>query len=83
MILKFFFPYFSLERQVSILQNKGVSLGSRVKEGRKIYVYMLRNLFVEVLYENDDASAEPEKVIMLKGLKNLNAHLEKEFRTSF
>jgi hypothetical protein len=44
---------------------------------------MLRNLFIEVQYLNDNISDGAEKVQMLKGLKNLNAHLEKEFRASF
>lgn len=83
MILNFFFSQFSLEKQVNYLHKNGVSLGTRVKNGRKIYVYMLRNLFVEVLYKNDNASETPEKVNMLRGLKNLNTHLEKEFRASF
>lgn len=83
MILQFFFRQLSAEKQVSYLQKNGVSLGSRAKNGRRIYVYMVRNMFVEVIYENDDASSIPEKVNLLKGLKNLNAYLEKEFRASF
>lgn len=83
MILQFFFPHLSLSNQVMRLQKDGLILGTRVKNGRKIYVYMLRNLFVEVLYVNDNANGTAEKVDLLKGLKNLNSHLEKEFRTSF
>ena len=83
MILQFFFRQLSAERQVSYLQKNGVSLGSRAKNGRRIYVYMVRNLFVEVMYENDDSNSTPEKVNLLKGLKNLNAYLEREFRASF
>ena len=83
MILQFFFRQLSAEKQVSYLQKNGVSLGSRAKNGRRIYVYMFRNLFVEVMYENDDANSTPEKVNLLRGLKNLNAYLEKEFRASF
>ena len=83
MILHFFFRQLSAEKQVNYLQKNGVSLGSRAKNGRRIYVYMVRNLFVEVMYQNDDANNTPEKVNMLKGLKNLNAYLESEFRASF
>ena len=83
MILQFFFRQLSAETQANYLQKNGVSLGSRAKNGRRIYVYMLRNLFVEVMYENDNVNDTPEKVNMLRGLKNLNAYLEKEFRTSF
>jgi len=83
MILQFFFRQLSSEQQANYLQKNGVSLGSRVKNGRRIYVYMLRNLFVEVMYQEDNANNSPERVNMLRGLKNLNAYLEKEFRTSF
>ena len=83
MLLQFFFRQLSAESQVNYLQKNGVSLGSRAKNGRRIHVYMVRNLFVEVMYENDDANGIPEKVNLLRGLKNLNAYLEKEFRASF
>jgi len=83
MILQFFFRQLSSEKQANYLQRNGVSLGSRVKNGRRIYVYMLRNLFVEVMYEDDNTNNSPERVNMLRGLKNLNAYLEKEFRASF
>ena len=83
MFLQFFFRQLSAETQVNYLQKNGVSLGSRAKNGRRVYVYMLRNLFVEVMYENDNVNDTPEKVNMLRGLKNLNSYLEKEFRASF
>jgi len=83
MILQFFFRHLSPETQVSYLQKNGVSLGSRAKNGRRIYVYMIRNLFVEVMYENDNVNDTPERVNMLRGLKNLNSYLEKEFRASY
>lgn len=83
MILQFFFKRLSTEKQVLHLKKKGVALGTRSKNGRKIYIYMLRNMFVEVLYLNDNADGAPEKLNMLTGLKNLNEYLENEFRTSF
>lgn len=83
MILQFIFRHLSLEQQVSYLQSKGVSLGSRIKDGRRLYVYMVRNLFVEVIYTNDSVSDAAEKVYVLKGLKNLNSYLEQEFRATF
>jgi hypothetical protein len=58
-------------------------LGTRIKDGRKIYIYMLRELFVEVIYMNDNVEEAPEKLNILNGLKNLNSYLEKEFKTSF
>lgn len=83
MILRFFFSRLSLEKQVSYLKKKGIALGTRLKGGRKIYIYMLSDLFVEVLYKNDNADETPEKINMLRGLSSLNEYLENEFKTSF
>lgn len=58
-------------------------LGTRIKDGRKIYIYMLKELFVEVIFKNDNVDENPEKLNILNGLKNLNSYLEKEFKTSF
>ena len=83
MILRFFFSRLSLEKQVSYLKKKGIALGIRLKAGRKIYIYMLNDLFIEVLYKNDNADDTPEKLNMLRGLTSLNEYLENEFKTSF
>lgn len=58
-------------------------LGTREKAGRKIYIYMLTNLFVEVMFKNDNADDKPEALHTLNGLKSLNDYLEKEFKASF
>ena len=83
MIFRFFFSRLSLEKQVTYLKKKGIALGTRLKGGRKIYIYMLSDLFIEVFYKNDNADETPEKVNMLKGLKSLNDYLANEFKTSF
>jgi hypothetical protein len=83
MLLRFFFSRLSIEKQVSYLKKKGIALGTRLKGGRKIYIYMLSDLFVEVFYRNDNSEDTPEKLNVLKGLNGLNEYLEKEFRTSF
>ena len=73
----------SLSQKISYLHAKGVSLGSRIKNGRKMHIFMVRNLFVEVVYKNDNATDGAEKVHVLRGLRNLNNYLEQEFRTTF
>jgi hypothetical protein len=83
MIRQFLFKRLSLEKQVTYLKKKGIALGTRAKNGRKIYIYMLRDLFVEVLYRNDNVEEAPEKLNMMRGLKNLNDYLENEFKASF
>lgn len=83
MILQFFFNQMSLSQKINYLQSKGVSLGSRFKNGRKMHMYMVRNLFVEVTFKNDDSNQPAEKVHIMRGLKNLNNYLEQEFKTAF
>jgi hypothetical protein len=83
MLHKFFFNRLSLENKVKQLHEKGVALGSRVKDGRQIHMYMLRDLFVEVLYTEDKTYMSPEKVNILHGLTNLQQYLETEFRSRF
>jgi len=83
MIHKFFFSRLSLENKVKYLHKKGVTLGSRVKNGRHIYIYMVRNLFVEVVYKDDTTYSKPEKVNMVHGLENLNQYLESDFKSRF
>jgi hypothetical protein len=83
MILRFFFNHLSLENKVKYLHKKGVGLGSRLKDGRQIHMYMLRNLFVEVMYVEDKTYMTPEKVNVLNGLNNLHQYLESEFKSRF
>jgi hypothetical protein len=83
MILRFFFNRMSTQNQIAYLRKKGVMLGTRIKEGRKIYIYMLSDLFIEVIYKNDNSEADAEALYTLRGLDNLNDYLEKEFRASF
>jgi len=83
MILRFFFSRLSLEKQVSYLKKKGVVLGTRLKGGRKIYIYMLGDLFMEVVYKKDNPDDAPEKLNMFRGLTSLNEYLENEFKSTF
>ena len=83
MFLKFFFQQLSVQKQIDYLKKKGVMIGTRTKDSRKIYTYMLRDLFVEVLYKNDNTNDSAEKVNTLSGLKDLRSYLEREFKASF
>ena len=83
MLQRFFFNRLSLENKVKYLHKKGVALGSRIKDGRQVHMYMLRNLFVEVVYTEDKPYLAPEQVNVMKGLNNLNQYLETEFRSRF
>ena len=83
MFQRFLFTRLSLQRKVEYLHRKGVVLGSRVRDGREIHMYMLRNLFVEVMYAEDKVHLVPEHVNILNGLNNLHQYLESEFRSRF
>lgn len=58
-------------------------LGTRMKDGRAIHIYMLKDLFVEVIFKGDNIENEAESLNIVRGLDNLNEYLEKEFRASF
>ena len=83
MFFKLFFRRMPLHKKVNFLRKKGIMLGTRVKEGRKIHIYMFRDLFVEVIFENDDPNGTAENLKTVTGLSKLNDYLEQEFKTSF
>lgn len=83
MFLEFFFKRLTRTKQVNLLQTKGVPLGTKVKQGRKVFFYMYKSIFVEVLYKNDYPSVTAERVQVIRGLNSLNDYLEKEFKTAF
>jgi hypothetical protein len=80
MLLKLFFNRLSLTAQANFMKRRGIILGTRNKEGRQAYLYMVNNLFTEILYENDDPRMKVEEVVVLDGLNTLNKHLEKDLR---
>ena len=58
-------------------------LGTRLRNGRKVYLYMLKDFFVEVIFQNDNLDLLPERLETFSSLNNLNSYLEKEFKTAF
>lgn len=83
MFFRFFFTRMSLQKQAMHLRKKGIMLGTRVKDGRTIHIYMLKDLFVEVIFKADNLENEAESLKIVRGLDNLNQYLENEFRASF
>jgi hypothetical protein len=78
-----FFKFLSESKQVAYLKENGVALGTRLKNDRKAYLYLLNNFCVEVLFNKDNDQLEPEKVTTFPSLKDFNNYLEKEFKASF
>jgi hypothetical protein len=83
MLFKLFFKQWPLQKQVSFIQKKGILIGTRTKDSRKIYIYMYREHFAEVIFKNDDPDSSMESANIVKGLKNLNNYLENEFKATF
>lgn len=83
MFLQFFIRQMSPRRQAAYIRKKGTLLGIRIKDQRKVYIYMITNLFIEVIFENDDVSGDAERTKLLPGLKKLNDYLENEFKSNF
>jgi hypothetical protein len=80
MLLKLFFNRWSVSRQANFMKRRGVVLGTRQKDGRQSYVYMVNNLFAEIFYEDDNPSLTVETVIVIYGMSKLQRHLEKDIR---
>ena len=83
MILKWAFGYFSESTKIDYLRKQGIILGTRIRQGRRVYLYMLRDFFVEVMYQNDNIDMTPERVKTFTSINNLNSYLEKDFRSTF
>jgi hypothetical protein len=82
MFTKFLLTCLSVPRQVNLIRNRGIMLGTRTKDGRQVYIYMYRNLFAEILYRNDNPEGTVENVIVIPGFRKLNAYFEKEVKTA-
>ena len=77
------FKNLSESGKLRFLREHGVSLGVRMRENRKVFIYMVKDFFVEVLYQHDNIEGEAEKLNVFDSLKGLNSYLEKEFKTAF
>jgi hypothetical protein len=80
MFLKLFFKRLPLARQAEFMKRRGIVLGTRNKDGRQTYLYMVNNLFAEIMYEKDNPRLSVETVVVLDGLNKLNRYLEKGLR---
>jgi hypothetical protein len=83
MLFKLAFKYFSIAKRIDVLREKGILLGTRLHSNRKVYLYMLHDFFIEVVYQADDLDLQPEKMQTFSNLDNLNSYLEREFRAAF
>lgn len=83
MLFKFIFKNLSDSKKMNYLREHGISLGTRVRKNRKVFLYMVKDFFVEVLYKNDNTDSAAESLGTFSSLEGLNSYLEKDFKTSF
>jgi hypothetical protein len=83
MLFKWVFNYSSESKKIDYLKKQGIVLGSRIRNDRKVYLYLISDFFIEVVYKNDNIDQAPEHLESFSSLENLNAYLESEFRKSF
>lgn len=83
MFRKLYFKSLSATKQLATLRETGTMLGTRLKNGRKAYLYLLKDFCAEVIFQNDDAELSPEKITTFDNVKEFNNYLEREFKASF
>jgi hypothetical protein len=83
MIGRMFFKFLSESKQITYLQEKGTVLGTRIKNGRKAYMYMIADFCVEVIFQQDNQDLSPECVTTFSNVREFNNYLEREFKTTF
>ena len=81
-LFKLGFKYFPLTKQLDYLREYGVMLGSRMRDDRKILLYIVKDTFVEVMYKNDNIGKEIERLEVFKNLSRLNQYLKNEFNAT-
>lgn len=47
------------------MKRHGIILGTRIRDGRQAYLYMVNNLLAEILYENDNPRMRAEALVVL------------------
>lgn len=78
--MRVFFQWLSMKRQAAFMKRRGIILGTRERNGRQGYLYMVNNLFAEIFFENDNPQMNAERIVVMRGLENLNRYLEKDVR---
>lgn len=83
MWFKMSFKFLADKKKHEILKENGIMLGTRRKSDRTVFLYMVKDFFVEVTYRQDDIDQEPERIETFSNLDNLTSYLERDFRAAF
>jgi hypothetical protein len=76
------FKYLSESNQINRLKERGIVLGTRFKNGKKVHLYLLEDFCVEVIYANREETSL-ESIKTFATVQKFNSYLENEFKTSF
>ena len=73
----------SNQKIIEMVKVEGSLVGERQQGERKVFIYLLKDFFVQIMFKGDNPIDEVEHMLTFPTLDQLNAHLEKEFRTAF
>jgi hypothetical protein len=54
MCFKLFFKHLSQSKKLSYVRDHGVMIGKRMRDERKLFLYMIKDFIVEVVYKDDN-----------------------------
>jgi len=77
------FRYASRRKREKTIAESGTLMGIRERNGRKVFLIMVKTFFVEVFYVNDDADGELESCNVIGNIGLFNSYMEKEFKAVF
>ena len=83
MIERLMFRLLSLKKKIDYLRDRGTILGTRLKDGRKAYLYIIKDFCAEVIYQNDNAALTAERITTFANVKEFNNYLERELRSNY
>lgn len=80
---QFVFRYASNKNKEKTIAESGTLMGSRERNGRKVFLIMVKTFFVEAFYVNDDTDGELESFSVIGNINLFNSYMEKDFKTVF
>ncbi|MCK6616545.1 MAG: hypothetical protein L6Q51_02780 [Cyclobacteriaceae bacterium] len=83
MMDRLIFRLMSVRKKIDYLRDKGTVLGTRLKNGRKAYLYIIKDFCAEVIFQKDNTELSAEQIRTFANVKEFNSYLEREFRSSF
>ena len=80
---KWFKGSLSNQKIIELVKVEGSLVGERQHGNRKVFIYLLKDFFVQIMFKGDDPVEEVEHLLTFASLDQLNSHLENEFRAAF